>query len=232
MNFLSVDFMKAIILLSYILKPDGTLAEIAKERVDAALELFAKNKYDKIIISGGTSGFEKEKTVSESEALKEYLTVNRIDENLIINEEKSKDTIGNAIFTKKIIDKEKMRNITVITSDFHFERAKYVFDFIFGGEYNLQYDESKTKNKSDELIKNERESLELVKLFLNKNTKKENLESLLYKFHPFYMEKDKVKDLLKLSEEELSRELGIEKPKTILYRKFIEKYLEIIGKKS
>lgn len=220
--------MEAIILLSYITNPDGTLMEIGKERADAALELLAKNKYGKIIVSGSTSGFEKEKLVTEADAIKEYIIERGIDENLIIKEEESKDTIGNAIFTKKIIDKEKMRNITVITSDFHFERAKYVFDFIFGGEYNLQYEESKTKSITDELIKHEKENFELVKLFLNQNTKKENLESLLYKFHPFYMETNKVRNLLTLSEEELSRELGIEKPKTILYRKFIEKYLKSI----
>lgn len=218
--------MRAIILLSYVLKSDGSLSEIGKERADAALELLTKNKYDRIIVSGSTSGFEKEKPVSESEALKEYLTVNGIDENLIIKEEKSRDTIGNAIFTKKIADKENIINLAIVTSDFHIQRAKYVFNLVFGNGYIMEYAESKTKNLTETLVMQEKENLELTKIFLNDKTKNENLEKLLYKFHPFYMKSGEIKGILRLSDEKLSEQLGTDKTKTILYRKFIEKYLK------
>jgi len=216
--------MEAIIILSYAIRQDGTLTDIAKERADTALELLTKNKYDKIIASGGAGGFEKEKPVSEAESIKRYLTERGIDEKFIIKEEKSKDTIGNAVFAKKIAGEEKIKNFLVVTSDFHIERAKYVFDFVFGNGYNMEYAESKTKILTKEILGHEKESFELTEIFLNNKTKKENLENLLYQYHPFYAKN--IENILELPDEKLSKELGINKRKAILYRKFIKKYLQ------
>ena len=56
-----------------------------------------------------------------------------IDQKNIICLEKAKDTIGEAIYLRKIINaKNTVGKIIIITSDWHHKRAKYIFKFVFG----------------------------------------------------------------------------------------------------
>ena len=62
---------------------------------------------------------------SEASAMKEYALSLGIPEMNILAEEKSKDTLGNAFFTKiTYLEKYNWKNVIVITSDFHLNRTK------------------------------------------------------------------------------------------------------------
>jgi len=92
-----------------------------------------------IILSGGASN--PLVPISEAEVMKVYCLKNNIPEKEIILERKSLDTIGNAVFVRKIIGL--MKNIDVVyivSSCYHIERAKYIFYMCFGDRYNLNVD--------------------------------------------------------------------------------------------
>ena len=72
----------------------------------------------------------------------------------ILKEEKSADTIGNVFFLKKKILKPKnWRNLIVVTSDFHIERAIIIFENIMGQKYSLKFVGSKAFNSKTLIYK-------------------------------------------------------------------------------
>ena len=73
--------------------------------------------------------------------MKEYLVGVWIPESAILLEDKSKDTIGNAYFTKEMLMQYErvLKSISVVTSRFHVPRTQYVFNKIFGEKYNITF---------------------------------------------------------------------------------------------
>ena len=54
-----------------------------------------------------------------------------IPKNIIYIENKSQDTIENAKYTKKIIDKLNIKRFILVTSDFHMERSLAIFNYFY-----------------------------------------------------------------------------------------------------
>ena len=80
----------------------------------------------KIIVSGGQGEGED---ITEASAMRNFLVSNGVDENLIIMENKSRNTYENFLFTKKLLKKQTGKDefkITVISNNFHMYRAKYL----------------------------------------------------------------------------------------------------------
>ena len=113
---------------------------------------------------------------SEAELMKIYALKRGIFEEDIILEVDSRDTQGNAYFTKQIIRSKFWENILVVTSDFHLPKTKFFFDFVYGENYNLQYDLVGTdisKEEREKLAESEKKSQEVMeKIYLEKNIKK------------------------------------------------------------
>jgi uncharacterized SAM-binding protein YcdF (DUF218 family) len=99
---------------------------ILQQRLNTAID-FANTYPDvKIIVSGGQGTGE---TITEAAAMKSFLLQHAIDENKIITEDKSTNTIENLSFSKGIINREgysKDIKTTIITSNFHMFRAKFL----------------------------------------------------------------------------------------------------------
>lgn len=69
-------------------------------------------------------------------------------------ETKSKDTIGNAYYAKKLyFIPKKERKAVIITSDFHLERTRFVFQKIFGKGYKLKFVSASSFLKNKEKTK-------------------------------------------------------------------------------
>src|SRR3989338_5334202 len=140
---------KVIIVLGGGISPDGSLPEIPKKRVERGIELFREITAFKLIMSG-KYGFwldwqKNAPSRSEAIAMQEYaLTLGMKAEN-ILTEEDSKDTLGNAFFTKiNILEPNKWTDITVVTSDYHLERTKYVFELVLGPKYFINFETADT----------------------------------------------------------------------------------------
>jgi len=120
--------------IGILLCAGSKLGNIGKSRANIAKKELLSRNIDLVIICGG---FTSKK--SEASTYYEYLIKLGIPSNRIIKEESSKDTIGNAAFSKKIIEQLDLpTNITLITSKSHMKRAKMIFDHIFGEQYTIQ----------------------------------------------------------------------------------------------
>lgn len=96
------------------------------QRLDRSLEYIKNNPNIKIVVSGGKGPGE---TITEAEAMKRYLIKNGVNEERIIKEDKSTNTSENLKFTAKILkemNKTESLKITIVTSDFHVFRAKFL----------------------------------------------------------------------------------------------------------
>ena len=76
-----------------------------------------------IILSGGSAIT----NLPESEAMKSVLTELGIDKNMIFTDVKSRDTLENAFFTKKICHKYDYKTVILVTSAYHMPRSYMTF---------------------------------------------------------------------------------------------------------
>ena len=126
------------------------------ERLNKAIELDVCNNSLFYCIGGGT--YHKppildinKYTIHESTMCAKYLINNNIPANRIYTEWSSYDTIGNGFFSfLNFIIPLKLKSIYVITSIFHIDRTKLIFDFfnkLFDAKIIIEYIE--TKNNMD-----------------------------------------------------------------------------------
>ncbi|OQR53342.1 YdcF family protein [Bacillus sp. CDB3] len=114
----------AIVILGSALSADGSMSQTLIQRLKIGLDVAKKDANSKIIVSGGGP----KKGITEATAMSKWLISNGINKDRIILEDKSMDTLENALFTIPILDKEGLKNITLITSATHMRRALTIFN--------------------------------------------------------------------------------------------------------
>lgn len=133
----------AIIVLGGGIEGKDKIPAHVKLRLDKAFELYLKSKEEKIVLCGKYSFLYPKSNLpikTEAQLNKEYLIGKGVSARSIFLENRSKDTIGNVYYAKKLyFIPKKEKNIVVITSDFHIGRSKYLFKKIFGDKYNIKY---------------------------------------------------------------------------------------------
>ena len=92
------------------------------DRLTDAIYLFFEKKA-KIIVYTGGSGSLFHQDISEGQVAKKFFLRFKIPKENFIIEAKSRNTIENAIYTKEILQKHKIKSILLITSAFHMRRA-------------------------------------------------------------------------------------------------------------
>jgi len=128
------------------------LSKEYKKRMDAGIELLLNGKSNKIIICGKNS----------EEIAKKYLINSGINEECILTQEKSRNTIEEAFLTKtKLLYPRNWKKIIVVSSDYHIRyRAALIFDFIFGKKFEIDYVEVESgKLRNNKIIMNQMDSL-------------------------------------------------------------------------
>jgi DUF218 domain len=82
--------------------------------------------------------------IDESVACAEYLLDRGVPEDRILVETTSYDTIGNAYFARVVhLDQLALRRLLVITSEFHLERTRAIFEWVYGlsaNDYELAFE--------------------------------------------------------------------------------------------
>jgi len=133
-----------IIILARGVEQDGSLPPDPMARVRKGVELFKANVAPVIIMSGSwTYHIDISPSRTEAAAMKAYAVSLGVPEAAIIEETRSKDTLGNAYFSKTdFCEPSGWRNIVVVTSDDHLERSKYIFTKVFGPDYDVKYEVS------------------------------------------------------------------------------------------
>lgn len=111
-----------IICLGDVFKPRNM--QFMKWRVEKAVGLYKQGLARKIIFTGG---FKTRKDLSEARFMANHAIEQSIKEIDIILEEKANTTIGNAVYSKRIMDKRRYASAIVVTSPHHIRRATYIF---------------------------------------------------------------------------------------------------------
>lgn len=119
-------------------------------------------------MSGGVRkrpGFEKfiGKEKSLAEIMRKVAIEKGISESKIILEDLCEDTVGELIFLKwGVLLPRKIKNIVIITHDYHFEKVEKECKIIFGDEFDIEYISIQSEDKKrQEWYEKERESFKL-----------------------------------------------------------------------
>lgn len=131
-------YYSAIIVLGNRMNKEGQLNIESSSRMNLAIEIFHENQEPHIVTCGWA--YRADSPIALADAMKNYaIKMGKITPELILTEKNSRDTVGDAIFTKNNISKIKgWRNIIVVTSDYHVSRAHIIFNYVYGGNYNIK----------------------------------------------------------------------------------------------
>lgn len=97
-------------------------------RVKKAASLWKKNNYSKLLLTGGAVACAiPEAIIERALAVKFGIPAQKI-----LIEDRSRSTLQNALFAYEILKDTDLRKLTVVTSDFHMQRARFIFKKVFG----------------------------------------------------------------------------------------------------
>jgi uncharacterized SAM-binding protein YcdF (DUF218 family) len=100
----------------------------SSDRLWQAVRLYKEGKVKKILVSGG-SGMLNYQQYKESDFIREYLQTLGVHNGDFYYENQSRNTHENAVYSKKVIETEKLSGpVLLITSGFHLRRAAKCFD--------------------------------------------------------------------------------------------------------
>ena len=123
-----------VICLSHQVTKPSKLSEDSLKRIELASNIFFDKKCDFLITTGWSYRSDMKITLAElmaDRATKEF----GVSKDKLYLEESSKDTVGEAVFSrKKFLDELKVSKLYVVTSDWHLKRAKEVFSFVYGNK--------------------------------------------------------------------------------------------------
>jgi len=85
-------------------------------------------RFKKLIVVSGGSVFRD--TESEAAAMKRFLTTIGVPSGDILEEDRSRNTLENAIFTAELLEKKGINEICLVTSAFHMPRSVRIFEFV------------------------------------------------------------------------------------------------------
>ena len=197
------------------LTEDGQLTPWSKARVETALSV-ANHHSLFITLSGGTvykpppvddRGF----PIYESHAAAKLLIAMGIPPHQILTETSSFDTIGNAFFARVIhTDPRQLKNLLIVTSEFHLARTKALFNWIFHllptENYQLSFVASPNKGITTEVlaerIKKEQQGLQKIEKHSKYINTMKSFHTWLFLQHGAYatgVSIEKISDRLKSS---------------------------------
>lgn len=182
----------AVVCLSHQLDVHNQLSNDSLKRLNMACKIYKEKKCAFLVTTGWA--YKKELKKPLSSIMAEHAHRNfKIPLDRIFQEPKAKDTVGEAYFIKKnfFLNNKNLKKFHIVTSDWHLERAKEIFKFIFGlsedpklNFYPIEGDQTlKEKEKRNKSI------IEFRKMM--KSCNRGDLSEIYYKmnkYHSLYKE--------------------------------------------
>lgn len=127
----------AIIVLGNLMSKNGKLNGESKGRIDLAIDHFFKGSAPLIVTCGWP--YRQDSNIAICDAMKQYAVESRgVRHNAIITEVQSRDTVGDAVFSKRLLKSiPSETNYLIVTSDYHVFRTNEIFNFIYGNPYHF-----------------------------------------------------------------------------------------------
>ena len=110
--------MRIGIILGYRLNDDGTRTARLDKRCDLAIKYHQEHGLDWLIVSGGVAN--PYTTISEAQAMEDYLVSKGFPKELIIKEEQAKTTWDNMYYGMQIARSKQVSEVVVITTYDHY----------------------------------------------------------------------------------------------------------------
>lgn len=125
--------MRGIVILAHHMDAQGKLGRESVARLEAAVRLDAENSCDLFLTTGWA--YRKDCTKKIGAVMADQLVSQYgIDRSRIVVDENSRDTVGDAYFLKKnVILPRGIKEVIVVTSDYHARRTEVVFEAILAG---------------------------------------------------------------------------------------------------
>jgi uncharacterized SAM-binding protein YcdF (DUF218 family) len=151
--------MEILIVLGSPNGSDGTLSKMAESRLDCCIRLYQHGKH-KILLTGG---FGLHFNVSEKPHawyLKQKLAATGIAEEDVLGMVESGNSVEDATLSKWILQELDPARVTIITSDYHLERAKLIFKTVYAPYEKIDFHAASSVHIDpviiDSLIKHEK----------------------------------------------------------------------------
>jgi len=128
----------AVIVLANQMDKKGLLNFESIARANKAVELFNELKIPNIVTCGWA--YRKDSEIKIADAFKAYIVNSLgVNSNKVIAELNSRDTVGDAYFTKiNLALILNWRKLCVVTSDYHVARTQEIFNFIYGNNFLVE----------------------------------------------------------------------------------------------
>lgn len=138
-----------VIVLANWMESDGTLNHETRARVDEGCRLFLSGSTEKLLLMGWD--YRDDTNLCISDAMNRYLqdhySVDPVD---VLIDRQSRDTVGDAVISKlNFTHLISQRSIHVVTSDYHLDRAKTIFEFVYGKGWQINVVGIPTEQDSD-----------------------------------------------------------------------------------
>ena len=135
----NVSNFDAIIVLSHHMDSYGCLNSESCLRADKAAEVFRTCRKAKIITCGWN--YREDCSIKIADSMSSYLhQKHKVPKENLIREYKSRDTVGDAVFTRKdIVNKYKLKNLAIVTSLYHRKRTEVIFRFVYSKVFQLSF---------------------------------------------------------------------------------------------
>ena len=167
------------------------LSDRTIERTEQGIQLYRNGLVSTLIMSGAYAGPNNNLRIFSPHA---HYMINlaiekKVNKNHLFLEDKSLDTVAQALFTKlKIISPKNWEKIVVVSSNYHMERVEKIFRFIYGKEFDFKFVSSElgTQKKSNP------QEIKSFETFLNtfngiKSGNDKSIVTRLFEKHPYYM---------------------------------------------
>jgi uncharacterized SAM-binding protein YcdF (DUF218 family) len=111
----------------------GNLSAIARERLALAAEEHSRRPNCGILVTGGFGPHFNRSPLAHAEHARSFLLSLAVPDSAFADFALSSNTVEDALLALPIVERLRAERLVVITSDFHVERARYIFDRVFSG---------------------------------------------------------------------------------------------------
>ena len=164
------------------------LGEESVARANLAIKMFSCNEYDKLVTLGWDYRIDCDTPIAE--VVSDYILKNSdIEKASIIAINESRDTVGDALYCLNFFRDSKLTKVVVVTSDYHVDRTRFIFNHVFNKAVSIEVYGVHTKaNLDPKILLHEQQSLDaFCQTFkgVDFSTRSE-MFTVLSERHPFY----------------------------------------------
>ena len=125
-NQIHIDSEKdtCFVVAGFKLNSDGSMSSELLSRLQTALDYAKAYPQTYILCTGGKTGG----NITEAAVMRNWLVLNGINKNRILTEDKSISTTENALYSIKILETLPIKNLIIITSDYHIPATTFLFN--------------------------------------------------------------------------------------------------------